>query len=63
MTVQQNKDKTYWFHDEETEEDFFVVACSFSAAHSIAKREFGDDVRFIETVTEEFAEQMGWDTY
>lgn len=54
--------KTYWFTDKETGEDFFVEATNPQLAKSIAKNIF-DDPMFLGRVTEREAEEMGYDTY
>lgn len=54
---------TYWFTDNESGEDFFVMADSKQEAREIASDYFGDNVKCHGKVTEEWAEMQGWDTY
>ena len=54
--------KTYWFLDEETGEEFFVEAHTVQYAKIVAKRYFIDP-HMIGRVTRREAEEMGYDTY
>lgn len=53
---------TILFTDKITGEDFFVVANSIKEAREIAKKYF-ECPRFIDVVSEEYAEMCGYDTY
>ncbi len=57
------KEFNYWFTDNESGEDFFVMADCERVAKAIARENFGPMVIFHCKVTEEFAEMQGWDTY
>ena len=54
--------KTYWFIDEETGEEFFVETTNVYLAKAIAKKYF-DAPKMIGRVTYSEAEIMGLDTY
>ena len=57
------EEKTYWFTDEESGEEFFVEAENKRVATAIAREYFGDEVKCHGVVSEEWAEAQGWDTY
>lgn len=57
------EEKTFWFTDNESGEDFFVEAADSRTAKAIAREYFGYNVVSHGYVTPEFAEMQGWDTY
>ena len=63
MSGTHYEEKTYWFTDRESGEDFFVEAENIKTAKAIAREYFGDMTIFHCAVTQEFAEMQGWDTY
>ena len=63
MSGTHYEEKTFWFTDNESGEDFFVEAADKRTASAIARLFFGNNVKCHGTVTEEWAEMQGWDTY
>lgn len=63
MSGTHYEEKTFWFTDEESGEEFFVEAENRRVATAIAREYFGDEVTFHGVVSEEWAEAQGWDTY
>ena len=63
MSGTHYEEKTYWFTDEESGEEFFVEAENKRVATAIAREYFGDEVKCHGAVSEEWAEMQGWDTY
>ena len=53
---------TILFTDKITGEDFFVEANSIKEAKTIAQNYF-EEPRFVDVVSEEYAEMCGYDTY
>ncbi|MBQ5579577.1 MAG: hypothetical protein IIT40_12150 [Prevotella sp.] len=63
MSGTHYEEKTFWFTDNESGEDFFVEAADSRTAKAIAREYFGYDIVSHGYVTKEFAEMQGWDTY
>ena len=56
------ENRTFYFYDKVSGEEFFVEAVSLEKAHNIAKENFDEPV-LIDEVELAVAEMMGLDTY
>jgi hypothetical protein len=62
-TMNDYKEFNYWFTDNESGENFFVMADCNRVAWAIARENFGRNIVGHGKVSEEWAEMQGWDTY
>jgi hypothetical protein len=63
MSGKHYTEYNYWFTDNESGEDFFVMADCDRVAWAIARENFGRNIVGHGRVSEEWAEMQGWDTY
>ena len=63
MSGTHYEEKTFWFTDEESGDEFFVEAENKRVATAIAREYFGDEVKCHGTISREEADYWGYDTY